>query len=496
MKALFTIDVEDYFHTVEGKYVPKRKQWDDLPSRVEKNTSRLLDILDEYNVKATCFVLGYIAKRHPKLVKQISSRGHEIASHGMYHKHVYEMTRQEFDLDARDSKALLEDISGMAVQGYRSPSFSHTKDTPWLMEVLCEKGFKYDSSVFPAARFDGGFKIENLNPHWINTDCGNIFEFPISVTPVLGKNICFFGGGYLRLFPQWLILEMVQNLKKTSQTPLFYIHPREIDPDHPRFKMPPLKYFRSYVNLNTVENKLHAILSRNSFVTCQEYLQEYSKNDVGLSKQPQTMQFFDQYAGGFDSIYGSKQNAFWKFINEHFRKVMLLRFKEVLKACVPDSNKSALDVGCGPGHYMVALAQQGLGHVHGLDFAPSMIEIAKEHTDKAGVSDKCSFEVGDFLGFEEVKTFNYVILMGFMDYMEDPKPIISKALSLASEKAVFSFPKSSGLLAWQRKLRYKFKCPLYLYDEIQVHKLFNNFPGWKYHITDCQRDFFVTMEKS
>ena len=495
MKAIFTIDVEDYFHTVEGEHVPKLKQWDALPSRVEKNMAKLLDLLDVYNVKATCFILGYIAKRHPSLIREISARGHEVASHGMYHKHVYEMTPQEFALDIGDCKALLEDLSGRRVDGYRSPSFSHTEDTPWLFEILSEQGYAYDSSIFPASRFEGGFITENLHPHWIETARGRIFEFPVSVTPVFGKNICFFGGGYLRLFPQWLILRMVERLINRQQTPLFYIHPREIDPGHPRFKMTPLKYFRSYVNLDTVESKLKAILSGNSFITCQDYLQEFGSNELALRSEHKTLQFFDQYADGFDSIYASRNNLLWKFINERFRKVMLLRFKEVLKACDPGPGKTVLDVGCGPGHYMLALAKQGISHIHGLDFAPAMIDYARKHASDAGVGDKCSFETGDFLSFSEQKFYSYVILMGFMDYIQAPDPVISKALKLASEKAMFSFPKSSGFLAWQRKIRYKFKCPLYLYNESQIHNLFRNRKGWIYSITDCERDFFVVATR-
>lgn len=274
MQALFTIDVEDYFHTVEGEHVPKLAQWDALPTRVEKNTQVLLDILDEYKVKSTCFVLGYVARRHPDLVREISRRGHEVASHGMNHKHVYEMAPEEFAQDLETSKKLLEDICGNEVLGFRSPGFSYTDSSPWFFDKLIDKGYSFDSSVFPAARFEGGIKTDQFDPHWVTTSQGRIFEFPITVAPVFGKNICFFGGGYLRLFPKWMIVSMAKKLQRAQRNVLYYIHPREIDPSHPRFKMNALNSFRSYVNLKTVEGKLRAILKLSEFINCRDYLQQ------------------------------------------------------------------------------------------------------------------------------------------------------------------------------------------------------------------------------
>lgn len=279
MQALFTIDVEDYFHTVEGEFVPKRDKWDSLPSRVEKNTQNLLDLLDKHNVKSTCFILGYVAHRHPNLVKEIMNRGHEVASHGLFHKHVYEMTPYEFGQDIESSKKLLEDICSQEVLGFRSPGFSFTESSPWFFETLVAKGFAYDSSVFPTTRFEGGIKTDKFDPHWVDTNKGRIFEFPISVAPFFGKNICFFGGGYLRLFPKWMIMSMANKLKHDNRSIMYYIHPREIDPTHPRYKMKALNYFRSYVNLRTVESKLHAILSQSEFSNCREYLHQIKLKD-------------------------------------------------------------------------------------------------------------------------------------------------------------------------------------------------------------------------
>ncbi len=215
-----------------------------------------------------------------------------------------------------------------------------------------------------------------------------------------------------------------------------------------------------------------------------------------MPQDNRTSGFFDRYSDGFNAIYGSRDNLFWNFIDKHFRQTMRLRFEAVLEECVPGDDKTALDVGCGPGHYMVALVKRGLKHVHGLDFAPRMLEIAKKHATEAGVIDQCSYETVDFLELSEDTKYNYVILMGFMDYIQDPLPVVQKAMNVASEKVMFSFPKSKGFLAWQRKIRYKFKCPLYLYNEKQLHKLFAGISGWKYSLRDFGRDYFVVLEKT
>lgn len=214
-----------------------------------------------------------------------------------------------------------------------------------------------------------------------------------------------------------------------------------------------------------------------------------------MPKNDRTSSFFDRYSDGFNAIYGSRNNIFWNFIDKHFRQTMLLRFEAVLKECTPGADKTALDVGCGPGHYMVALIKKGLKHVHGLDFSPRMLDIAKRHATEACVIDKCSYETGDFLKFNEDTKYNYVILMGFMDYIQDPMSVIHKAINVASEKVMFSFPTSRGFLAWQRKIRYKFKCPLYLYNDQQLHKFFSGLPGWKYSLHTIGRDYFVILKK-
>ncbi len=269
--TFLTIDVEEYFHLFVINGTPPMSEWDSYPGRVEANMKKILDLLDNHNIKATCFFLGYIAKKYPQLVQETHNRGHEIASHGMYHQLIYDMTPEQFLNDLSDSKHLLQDIISEEVIGYRSPSFSVSEKNPWLFDQLASAGFKYDSSVFPAKRLDGGLTTKEVYPHWIKTKKGALYEFPISVVSILGKNICLFGGGYLRLFPKFLILNMSDRLRKKGNPVLYYIHPREIDPDNPRLHFNFLQSLRFYINIRTVIPKLEAIFQRGNFITLGDF---------------------------------------------------------------------------------------------------------------------------------------------------------------------------------------------------------------------------------
>jgi polysaccharide deacetylase family protein (PEP-CTERM system associated) len=257
--SIFSVDVEDWFHLLDDPNVPTIDQWATLPSHVEKNFSKLLDIFGHENVHVTCFFLGWVAERFPHLVKEAAERGHEIASHGYGHRLVYEQSRTEFYEDVRRARLLLEDISGVEVVGYRAPGFSTTDETPWFFDALADAGYHYDSSVFPAERSHGGMPQGRREPHRVGEN-GALLEVPITVADLLGKPMCFFGGGYLRLFPYWLIRRMALQVLSEGRPVVFYIHPREIDPGHPRLPMNPKRRFKSYVNLETTEGKLRRIL--------------------------------------------------------------------------------------------------------------------------------------------------------------------------------------------------------------------------------------------
>lgn len=205
-----------------------------------------------------------------------------------------------------------------------------------------------------------------------------------------------------------------------------------------------------------------------------------------------TSEFFDRYAGGFNAIYGNDNRAFERIINHLFRRAMLVRYEKSLAGCRPIEGRTVIDIGCGPGHYSVALARAGAAQVLGLDFAPGMLEIARQSAVAQGVAQRCVFALGDFLTYPMPQRFDYAIVMGFMDYVRDPRPVIDRVLQIASSRAFFSFPKAGGLLAWQRKLRYRKRCDLFLYGEDQIRSLFST-TGASFSIESIGRDFFVTL---
>lgn len=275
MKCIFSIDVEDWFHILDVPSTPPLAAWDSLPSRVEKNFLKLMDLFGEREARVTCFFLGWVAEKFPHLVKEAERRGHEIASHGYAHRLVYEMTREEFLGDTRRSKAVLENIVGHPILGYRSSGFSVTERTPWFFEALAEAGFQYDSSVFPAPRQHGGLDGAQLAPYRIETPSGTLTEFPVTVTKVAGRPLCFFGGGYLRIFPYFLIKRMTQRVLEEGRPVVFYVHPREVDPGHPRLPMGMVRSFKSYVNLRGTELKLRRLASQFELTTFRDFMAEF-----------------------------------------------------------------------------------------------------------------------------------------------------------------------------------------------------------------------------
>jgi 2-polyprenyl-3-methyl-5-hydroxy-6-metoxy-1,4-benzoquinol methylase len=205
-----------------------------------------------------------------------------------------------------------------------------------------------------------------------------------------------------------------------------------------------------------------------------------------------TADFFDRYARDFDAIYGTRNTPVHRIVNALFRRSMRQRYMMSLEGCESVKDRSVLDIGCGPGHYAVELARRGAARVLGIDFADGMLAIACQAAVRAGVQDRCEFRRTDFFQDSLNETFDYVITMGFMDYVADPEAIIRKALGLARSRAFFSFPLAGGLLAWQRQLRYRARCDLYLYTEDQVRTLFAHTPAKRVDVTRIDRDLFVT----
>jgi len=277
VQSIFSVDVEDWFHDLNIASHPPLSLWEGLPSRVERNFLHLLEIFAEHEVQVTCFFVGWVGERFPHLVKHALRCGHEIASHGYEHRLAYEMGREAFYEDALRARKLLEDISGASVLGYRAAAFSVREDTPWFFEKLAEAGYRYDSSVFPAKRSFGGFSGYRRDPHQVVNNNTKILEFPVSVADCLGLPLCFFGGGYLRLFPYRLIRRMAKQVLSEGRPVVFYIHPREIDPGHPRLPMRMRRRFNSCVNLKTTESKLQRIFQDFPVTTFRDYLAHNTK---------------------------------------------------------------------------------------------------------------------------------------------------------------------------------------------------------------------------
>ena len=206
-----------------------------------------------------------------------------------------------------------------------------------------------------------------------------------------------------------------------------------------------------------------------------------------------TSKFFDGYAADFDAIYGTRNTLPNRLINKYLRSSMRLRFEKTLAGCDPTEGRTVIDIGCGPGHYAIALARAGAARVLLLDLAEGMIERARRHVEAAGVADRCDFAFGDFLAYEAPEPFDYSILMGFMDYMADPQKVVQQALAVTRRKAFFSFPAAGGFLAWQRKLRYRKRCDLYLYDRAGIAALFEQTAAGNVAIEKIARDYFVTV---
>jgi polysaccharide deacetylase family protein (PEP-CTERM system associated) len=278
VESVFSIDVEDWYHILQVRGAPSYLSWDLQPACVERDFLRLLDLLAAHQVRATCFFLGWIAQRFPHLVHAAIAGGHEIASHGYAHHLVFQMTARRFRADSLHARQVLEDISGRAVRGYRAAGFSVVDRTPWFFDMLLEAGYEYDSSVFPAVRQHGGLRNAQRGPHRIVSKSGALIEFPISVADVYPRPVCFFGGGYLRLFPLWLIRRMAEKVRAEARPVIYYVHPREINPDHPRISMPPHRRFKSYVNLRSTEGKINHIVAEFPMVTFGEYIERYGQS--------------------------------------------------------------------------------------------------------------------------------------------------------------------------------------------------------------------------
>ncbi len=254
-----TIDVEDYFQVEAFAATIDRSDWEGLPRRVERNTERLLDILAETEVQATFFTLGWVAQRHPGLVRRMVAEGHELASHGYDHVRADRQSPGDFREDVRCSKRVLEDAGGVLVRGYRAPTFSIGRGSIWAHSILAEEGYQYSSSVFPIKHDLYGTPGAPRTPF---APLPGMLEIPLTTVKLLGIDLPASGGGYFRLLPYPLTRRLLRHASRANRSPsIFYLHPWEIDPEQPRQNAAPfLSRFRHYLNLGRTEPRLRRLL--------------------------------------------------------------------------------------------------------------------------------------------------------------------------------------------------------------------------------------------
>jgi polysaccharide deacetylase family protein (PEP-CTERM system associated) len=269
-----TVDVEDYFHVSALAPSIARDSWDARESRVVRNTHRLLDLFGQFRVRGTFFVLGWVAERHPQLVRDIARGGHEVACHGFSHRLVYEQSPEEFREETLRSKRFLEDTIGAAVLGYRAASYSIVQRSLWALDILSEAGFAYDSSIFPVHHDRYGIPGAERNPHRMATPTGrSIVEWPLAAASVFGVRLPVAGGGYFRLLPYALSRWGLASINRRDQRPfMFYLHPWEIDPGQPRVRASWLSRLRHYTNLDKCEARLRRLLAEFEFGPARESL--------------------------------------------------------------------------------------------------------------------------------------------------------------------------------------------------------------------------------
>ena len=268
-----SVDVEDYYHVSAFEGVVSRDDWDRMESRVERNTETLLALFDEFGVRSTFFILGWVAERNPTLIRRIAAGGHEIASHGYAHRLVYAQSKDEFRTDLRHASSVIEDACGQRPTGYRAPSYSITRQSVWALDVLIEEGYTYDSSIFPIRHDRYGIPASPRHPYRLTRAAGTIIEAPASTVRRAGINLPIAGGGYFRLLPYgWTQRGMAQLNRREGRPAIFYIHPWEVDPKQPRLTGSTLSRFRHYRNLDQTETRLRRLLTDFKFSTIRDVL--------------------------------------------------------------------------------------------------------------------------------------------------------------------------------------------------------------------------------
>ena len=269
-RNVLSIDVEDWFQVENLHGIVPRERWESMPLRVERNLDCILGILDPLNIKATFFTLGWVAERLPRIVQRLAAEGHEVASHGWSHTPLWRLTPDQFRDEVIRSRRVLEDLSGQRVLGYRAPTFSITRDTLWGLSVLAESGYLYDSSIFPVRHDRYGIPEAPLAIHRREE---GLWEVPMSVYQVGSYRLPVAGGGYFRLYPEWLTVRAIRAINAAGREAIVYLHPWEFDPEQPVAQgMKPLARFRHRVGLARTAGRLSRLLRQFPFGPARDVL--------------------------------------------------------------------------------------------------------------------------------------------------------------------------------------------------------------------------------
>ena len=266
-RFIFSVDVEDYFQVEAFTREVPRSDWDKYPSRVVENTHRTLDLCQEFGTRGTYFILGWVAEKFPRLIREIHERGHEIACHSYWHRPVYSLTPDAFRQDLRQARDVLEQTAGTRVVGYRAPSWSITAQSTWALDILASEGFLYDSSIYPIVHDLYGYPGAERIPYTHHLEGGRtLLEFPPATVKLWGSTtLPAAGGGYLRILPFWYTQWAVKRLSEESSVVVVYLHPWELDPEQPRIAAGRKSRFRHYTNLSQMEPRLRRLLSKYKF---------------------------------------------------------------------------------------------------------------------------------------------------------------------------------------------------------------------------------------
>lgn len=264
-----TIDFEDWYQGLEIPY----SEWDKFEDRIDFISEKLLRVLDEKETKATFFVLGYVAEKKPEVIKRILNDGHEIGTHGFSHTLIYQQKPETFREEMVRAINFLEDLTGKKVIGHRAPFFSITKDSLWALDILAELGIKYDSSIFPVLNYRYGIPDAPRFPYEIERSGCKLKEFPVSTLKIPGMTLPISGGAYFRIYPYWFTKQALKSVNRSSKPITFYLHPWELDPEHPRIPLPRRISLTHYFNLGATERRFRKLLDDFKFLPMKEVLE-------------------------------------------------------------------------------------------------------------------------------------------------------------------------------------------------------------------------------